>query len=211
MADPLFIEIDKFDSWAQTQYSIPQDDIGGEWECSYEQWDKIYSAFETFLSKTVPSKWSEKDKERLSYIIARDNEIGQLVDTLPEKALVVLTKYALENGHRDDKWQLATHLHKLSDKELAATFLETLVNDEDEYVNRRALMELAKLKSDKVEYYAELFWNRNKYGDMDEYQKMAVLGSLKTIGSKQLNKYIEWAKQDGRQYLVKTAIKLESE
>ena len=72
-------------------------------------------------------------------------------------------------------------------------------------------MELAKVGSDKVEHYAEVFWNRNKYDEMDEYQKMAVLFSLKTIGSKDLGKYIELAKQDGRKYLLENAVKLESE
>jgi HEAT repeat protein len=134
-----------------------------------------------------------------------------LAATLPEQALIVLSKYAIRHGNRDDKWQLATHLHRLSDRELAATLLNSFVNDEDEYVSRRALMELAKVQSEKVEYYADLFWNRNKYGDMDEYQRIAVLYALKEINSKQLDKYIRLAKQDGRRYLVENAIKIEGE
>jgi len=211
MTDPLFIEINRFDQWAQSQYDIPQNDIGGEWECNYEQWNDIYNAFENFLRETDPNQWSDNEKERLVYIIARDNEIGRLTDILPEPALIVLAKHAIGHGNRDDKWQLATHLHKLSDRQLAETLLDAFVNDEDEYVSRRALMELAKVQSDKVEHYAELFWNRSKYGDMDEYQKMAVLYALKEINSKQLNKYIRLAKQDGRRYLVENAIKIESE
>jgi Na+/phosphate symporter len=211
MSDFLFIEIDKFDAWARSQYNISQDDIGGEWECDYTEWYKIYSAFENFLIKADPNNWTDKEKERLLYIIARDNESEYLSDLLNEAALIILTKQAIDSGHIDDKWQLAIQLFKLSDRLLATTFLEAFVNDEDEYVNRRALMELAKLNSDKVEIYAELFWNRNKYGDMDEYQKMAVLNSLKTINSKQLDKYIKLAKQDGRKYLVESAIKIETE
>ena len=211
MNDPLFIEIDKFDQWAQSQYSIPQGDLGGEWECNYGHWVNVYAAFEKFLRVTDPSQWSDHEKERILYIIARDNETVHLVSILPELALIVLAKYAFKHGHRDDKWQLATQLHKLSDQQLAATHLEALVNDEDEYVSRRALMELGKVQSAKVEYYAELFWNRNKYGDMDEYQKIAVLCALKETNSKKLDKYIRLAKQDGRRYLVENAIKIESE
>ena len=211
MTDPLFIEIEKFDTWAQTQFDTPQDDIGGEWECDFKEWDKIYSAFDNFLIQTDANRWTEKEMGRLLYIIARDNESGHLSDLLNESALIVLTKYAITHGKRDAKWQLAVQLYKLSDSQLATTFLNEFVNDKEEYVNRRALMELAKLKSEKVETYAELFWNRNIYGDMDEYQKMAVLYSLKEINSKQLDKYIQLAKQDGRQYLVQNAIKIESE
>jgi len=132
MTNPLFIEIEKFDQWAQSQYNIPQDDIGGEWECNYEQWNNIYTVFEDFLHETEPSHWSHKEKERLLYIIARDNEIGRLAATLPEQALI-------------------------------------------------------------------------------EYQRIAVLYALKEINSKQLDKYIRLAKQDGRRYLVENAIKIEGE
>lgn len=211
MTNQLFLQIDKFDTWAQSQFDIPQDDIGGEWECNYRNWDEIYSAFVNFLNETDSNNWTEKEMERLLYIIARDNESGYLSDLLNELALIVLTKFAIVHGKRDDKWQLAVQLHKLSDKQLAITFLDEFVNDKEEYVNRRALMELAKLKSQKVESYAELFWSRNVYGDMDEYQKMAVLYSLKEINSAQLDKYIQLAKQDGRHYLVQNAIKIESE
>lgn len=211
MTDPLFIEIEKFDNWARSQYDTLQDDIGGEWECNYKNWNVIYSAFENFLIHTDPNNWTENQKEQLLYIIARDNESGYLADLLNESALIILTKLAITNGQRDIKWQLAVQLYKLSDKQLAITLLVEFVNDKEEYVNRRALMELAKLKSDKVENYAELFWNRNIYIDMDEYQKMAVLFSLKEINSRELDKYIQLAKQDGRPYLVQNAINIESE
>ena len=211
MTRSLFTEINKFDQWAQLQYNVSQDEIGGEWECNYEHWDNIYNAFENFIGLTNPNEWSDKEKDRLLYIIARDNETERLVAVLPEQALIVLAQYAIEHGHRDDKWQLAINLHKLSNKQQSETLLEKLVNDEDEYVSRRALMELAKVQSAKVEDYADLFWNRNKYGDMDEYQRIAVLYALKTINSEQLDKYIRLAKQDGRQYLVENANKLERE
>lgn len=211
MRDPLFIEIDMFDNWAQSHFSIPQDDIGGEWECNYNKWSNIYKAFKNFLIQAVPLDWTEEEKERLLYIIARDNESGYLSSLLNESSLIILTKYAMNQGSKDAKWQLAVQLHKLSDRSLAINLLDDFVNDKDEYVNRRALMELAKLKSEKVETYAELFWNRNIYGDMDVYQRMAVLFSLKEIDSKELKKYIQLAKEDGRKYLVENAIKIEAE
>ena len=211
MTDPLFIEIDNFDKWAQSQYSIPQDDLAGEWECNYLHWNKIYASFGIFMANANPALWSDEEKQRLLYIIARDNECEQLAEALPENALIILTKYSLNQGRREDKWQLAIQLHKLSDKQLAADFLETLVNDPDEYVSRRSLMELAKVNPGKIDHYADLFWNRNKYGDMDEYQKIAVLHALKTANSKQLDQYIALAKQDGRQYLVANALELEAE
>jgi hypothetical protein len=208
MIEQLFIEINKFDQWAQSQYSIPQDAIGGEWECAYSAWDSIYNSFEAFLGKTHPEQWTDQDKDRILYIIARDNEIGRLVASLPEHGLIVLTKYAIENGHRDDKWQLATQLYRIADKNTAAALLEPLVNDEEEYVSRRAFAELPKINTNRVEYYAQLFWSRNKYGDMDEYQKMTVLYVLKEVNSNMLAQYLDLARKDGRQYLLNYAMEL---
>lgn len=211
MIDKLYLEIDKFDKWAQQHYDIPQDDIRGEWECNYKNWGTIHKAFQEYIGITDPERWTEDQKIKLLYIIARDNEIECLVDLLDEHALTILTEFSIKHGHRDDKWQLAIQLHKLSDRQKALTLLEKLVNDEDEYVIRRSLMELADLQSDKVEYYVDKFWNKNKYGDMEEYQRKAVLYSLKTIHSELLDTYIELAKQDGRKYLVQDAIRIEAE
>jgi hypothetical protein len=56
-----------------------------------------------------------------------------------------------------------------------------------------------------------MFWNRNIHGDMDEYQRIAVLHSLKTVNSPMLSTYLSLAKQDGRKYLVQNAIQIENE
>ncbi|MEI9958472.1 MAG: hypothetical protein WDM90_19695 [Ferruginibacter sp.] len=68
-------------------------------------------------------------------------------------------------------------------------------------------MELGKLNSDKVEMYAALFWTRNKYGDMDRYQKMAVLDALKAINSKQLEKLLSWLKKTEENTLLIAPLK----
>jgi hypothetical protein len=211
MTNQLFAEIDKFDLWAQSQFDIPQDDIGGIWECNYGHWENIYRSFEEFIQTADPNKLTSIEKDRLLYIIARDNETENLSRLLDEQFLIVLTEHSISNGRRDDKWQLAVQLHKLADKEKALSLLEKFVNDEEEYVNRRSLMELAKLKSKNVEILAKRFWHKNKYAEMEEYQKIAVLHSLKMVNSKLLDNYIELAKQSGQTYLVLNAHQIENE
>jgi hypothetical protein len=213
MLNQLFIEINKFDEWAQFQSAIPQDRRFGEWECDYNHWNGIYEEFEKFLNITNSEQWTEWEMQRLLYIIARDNEVENMATIISkhENALIILANESAKKGSMADKWQFTVQLHKLQDKDLALALLEKFVNDEDEYVNRRALMELAKLQSDKVEFYCDKFWNKDKYGEMEEYQRIAVLHSLKEINSKYLSKYIEMAKQDGRKYLVHNALKLEKQ
>lgn len=123
-----------------------------------------------------------------------------------QNALTSLTEFAIIHGHRDDKWQLAVQLQTLDDTNMAIKLLEQLVMAQDEYVNRRSLMELAKLRATSVEHYCELFWNRQKYqAEDEEYQRMAVLAALKEINSTQLGRYLELARKDGREYLLKAA------
>ena len=210
MTDKLFTEIDKFDNWAQSQFDIPQDEIGGEWECNYENWDEIYKSFTKFISSTEPKTLTDSEKQRLLYIIARDNETQYLSSILDGQFLITLTEYSIVCGNRDDKWQLAVQLHRLVDRQKALMLLEKLVNDDEEYVTRRSLMELAKLKSEKVEYYSEKFWHKDKYGEMEEYQKIAVLHSLKAFNSSHLDNYIKLAKQSGQKYLIENAEKIEN-
>lgn len=208
MIHSLFTLIGEFDKWAQSLSDSPQDERGGEWECDYHHWGLIYDAFETFIQVSNPEMWTVDEKERLLYILARDNEreiLAKMVSTSPH-ALTSLTEYAITYGHRDDKWQLAVQLHTLDDKNMAILLLEKLVMDEDEYVNRRSLMELAKIGASSVEYYCELFWKRHIYPEMDEeYQRMAVLTALKDINSMQLGHYLELAKKDGRKHLARAA------
>lgn len=208
MSHQIFTEIEKFNLWAQSLYSVPQDNIGGEWECDYTGWQSIYNSFQEYITSVDPKSLTPTDKDRLLYIIARDNEVETLADLLNEQFLTVLAEYSISNGRRDDKWQLSVQLHKLTDREKALSLLEEFVNDEDEYVNRRSLIELAELRSNKVEMYAEKFWHKDKYGELEEYQKIAALHALKIVGSKLLGKYVELAKQSGQRYLMQNANKM---
>lgn len=199
----LFIEIDNFERWIQTQPNAMRSEL------HYEYWDRIYMTFEEFLQTTEADDWSKKEKERLLFIIAKDYETQNLTYGLNETVILTLAREAVLIGESDAKWQMALQLNKVTDKLVAFDLLEQFINDEDEYVNRRSLMEFAKWQSDKTEEYAVLFWNRNIYGEMDEYQKMAVLQALKTINSPLLETYVEQAKKDHRKYLSDYAHKME--
>jgi len=211
MQHPLFTYINQFKQWASEHYPLQQDELYGEWEAEYEEWDEIYTSFHSFLAQSQPLQWSKETKDELLYIIARDNDSSILAANLTEEALLVLTDYSLQHGTSHSKWQLVTELHRLSNKQAAAFLVEAMVTDEDEYVSRRALMELTTINSAKVEQYASLFWNRTLFGNNNEYQRMAVLNALNRIESTQLPHYIQLAKEDGRDYLLNLALQLDRE
>jgi hypothetical protein len=207
----IFDEIDKFDRWVKEKYGdTPQDKLFGEWEDDYGEWQAIYLSFEDFLRSDNPQEWTRKEKDRLLYIIARNNETEELAEALNEEALKVLTKQAFDCAHKNAKWQLAIQLDKLADRGLALEFLERFVNDKDEYVIRRALLEMAKIGSKKTEFYCEKLWHKDIFGESEEYQRIAIIHSLHEIKSPKLAEYIKLAKDDGRKYLFKNALEIEA-
>ncbi|HET6991237.1 MAG TPA: hypothetical protein VFJ43_07940 [Bacteroidia bacterium] len=219
MTHPLFDEIAKFEQWANAYSAIPQEERVGEWECDYDvlsaqgSWSSIYKHFDDFIMHSEPLSWTDSVISKLLYIIARDNECEILAREVTrfEKGFIILAKKSLEMGPRDAKWQLAVRLNLLADKKLAFALLEAFVKDPEEYVNRRALMKLAEMGWEKTEDYCRMVWERKNYGEVQEYQRMAVLYSLRCVKSPLLSEYIRLAKEDGRKHLVLNAEKIEME
>jgi HEAT repeat protein len=188
-------EVTRFRAWADT-YDRPR---RGEWECDYPNWADLYNVVTAYLSHSKVEEWDECVSGLLLYAIARDNEdeyiAGQLSET-PEK-LYALTQAALRSGEKDAKWQLAEQLAHYPGREEIESLLLALVRDADEYVRRRALMALGKIKSSQIETLAGEAWDSG-----DEYQRMAVLDALHNVQSKKLALYLDLAQADGRDYLM---------
>lgn len=195
----------RFRAWAGT---IPVSERSGEWECLYSGWLEIYTTFSAFVGATSCREWDEDVAQILLYIIARDNEMNELVKDLAKRPdnLLCLGELALTSSERDAKWQLAAEIGRI---ERRAPQVELLLlqfaHDTDEYVRRCALMALADIGSEKVEELVAAAW---KTGDM--YQRMAVLYALWKVRSPQLDTYLARADIDGRQYLVEYSARVRS-
>jgi hypothetical protein len=132
----LFKQIKEFNTWAQAYSDIPQNERWGEWECDYKDWDKIYEQFEDFIKSSNPLEWTNDIKDQLLYIIARDNEMQRLSEKLEhlDIGIIALARCAIQNSSRDSRWQIATLLNNLQDRNLAIELLEVFTIDNDEYV-----------------------------------------------------------------------------
>src|SRR5262249_28197099 len=150
-------EVARFWSWAEA-YHRPR---RGEWECDYPHWADLYQAVTAFLSDSEVAEWDEGLADLLLYTIARDNETehiaGQLRE-MPDK-LYALARVAVRSGEKDAKWQLAEQLACCPGLEGAEALLLDLAADADEYVRRRALMALGRIKSGQVETLARQAWD----------------------------------------------------
>jgi HEAT repeat protein len=195
--------IEEFKVWAD-RYSVG--DRSGEWECDYEQWPRICTAFSAYLDTCAPQKWDDEIIELLLYILARDNEVEILKNELMSRPahLMALAEAGIHSIEQDARWQLAD---ALGGAELRADEVEPLLerffNDEDEYVSRRALLALGRRRSPKAEVLAQRAWETGL-----EYQRIAALEVLSSLNSQTLSSYLVLAQQDGREYLASSASRI---
>ena len=169
--------------------------------------------FEKTIKNSRPGDFADAELSELVYIIARNNEDEALAEYLSRYTewFMKLGELSLLLNEPEARWQFAIRLKEMTDKKRAGVLLEKFVNDDNEYVSRRALMELPALLPDKVEAYSTWFWPRDVYGDWQEYQRMAVLTALNEIRSPLLGEYLKRAREDGRIYLVRYADEISSE
>jgi hypothetical protein len=149
-------EVGRFRTWADATFP---DYRFGEWECGYEGWGSLYGAVLEFVAAHPFKSWSPEEVRAVLYTIARDNEMQHLAGEVRHQhpdLLAPLTRASIEIGERDDRWQLAEELGQLGraggEEE---RLLLRLVQDEHEYVRRRALGALARLGSSTVERLAQ--------------------------------------------------------
>lgn len=174
------------------------------WECNYDGWGDIYRLFEAVLSGVAADRVSGHVLEQMVYIIARDNEPEHLIDVLPgyPEWFGILCRHSLHMDEPEARWQFADRLPQTEVSDGCRRCIIRFLEDEDEYVSRRALLVLPRIMPGKVEAYADLFWNRRKYsGELEQYQKLAVLTALKEAGSPQWTKYARLVGQEDEEWL----------
>lgn len=208
-----FDEIEKFKKWAESYSETPQDERSGEWECDYPSWTIILTEFETFFNNNHYSNWTDTEIDDILYIIARDNECNSIIELISEhpETFDFIAKKGLEFYSHDTKWQIVELLYKLDDPKKAELLIEKYISQNIEYVSRMAIKTLGRLNSQLTEKYCEKAWNWEKSDPMSQYQRMMALTVLFEFGSDLTIKYINLAKEDGREYLVNQAIKIENE
>jgi hypothetical protein len=177
-------EVAKFKKWAVSE---PQD--YGEWEMDYPEWSAVYTAVEETLSQPI---LNDGDVSLLLYILARDNECEFILDMLgdaPEHGLR-LAEAAFSCLERDARWQAAVFLGRRSENE-AKDLLRQFINDEDEYVRRRALLAISQHDSVFAE---ETAWQW--IDSPHDFSRLAALSVLQDLQSPRLKKALERLRED---------------
>ncbi len=162
-------EVEKFREWAGPQVKT------GEWACDYEDWYPLYDALDEFFQTPV-SLWDREEIYDVLDIVAHDWGRGGIASDLKNKfpdVALFLAERSLGESHWDARWQLAEVLGHLAFDARIEPLLLRFVDDEVEYVRRRALQSLARVGSPQVEVLALREWERE-----DENQQWARMNAL---------------------------------
>lgn len=203
----LLTQVNRFKKWATT---YPPDQRSGEWECDYEHWNTLWRAFLEFVDGVPFALWSVEERISVLYVIARDNEMEYLVREIKDRSaelLLDVSDAALEIGEADAKWQLATQLGYLAKNTARQeTLLLQFANDGHEYVRRRSLQSLARIRSSETEKLALEAWSRPD--ESQQWARMNALWALYQIESRKLESLLACVEMDGRPYLMEFAAKI---
>jgi len=142
LVSPFQNEVADFKGWASKA-----DKSYREWETEYPNWVKLYQHTAELLKGLSVERWNDELINDFLYILARDNEVENIVEQLIDlpNQLLSLAKSAITYNDADAKWQIAYGLGEISEEKLSIRiFLNDFLKDEDDYVRRRASFALDK-------------------------------------------------------------------
>lgn len=143
-------ELDDFWKWANKTPKEYSENRGfGEWECDYPNFDKIYIYTQDLLDKLNKNIDYEKINDLLE-ALAIDNEAEIVLEQFEEYLYNLKTlEEVIKTGYRfyqpQTRWQIA-ELMKRVDFDNRKYYLNEMLNDNDEYVRRRARLSLEEIE-----------------------------------------------------------------
>ena len=179
----------------------------------YPDWLDIYECFSDVLKNLEVSDADSILLREMIYIIARDNEDEILIDELAEYQnwFEILCQHCVASDEAEAKWQFAAYMDRLKNTHVIKKFIMVLAIDEDEYVCRRAMLNMPAIRPDKVEEYAKLYWDRDWHNrERKDYQRLVVLYALNEIHSPLLSDYLQSAMESGNRVLMEYAMKIQN-
>ncbi|WIV11062.1 HEAT repeat domain-containing protein [Proteiniborus sp. MB09-C3] len=156
--DKLKNELNSFWLWAnQTSHEYAKN----VWKLEQEEWE--YPNWDRLIELTIEAikavRNGGKSKELIDCILevmALDNEDEQILDecqdNLTYDALSYLVHIATLHIQSEARWQIAKLLGRYKDQATTG-FLNSFIDDESKYVQRKALLSLVKVSPSEVKRY----------------------------------------------------------
>ena len=155
MAD-LSTELNEFWKWAEkspAEYAINRG--YGEWETEYPNWPLLYKSAENNLE----SQYDSNVADLLIQALAIDNECEKILDAIAKSEIDFFrfTAQVMLSDQSEARWQMAEALGQVNYKDRDAQLAQLILEDDDLYVKRRALLSLAKVNKSRAKEYAKSF------------------------------------------------------
>lgn len=198
--DWLRAELDAFWEWAYSIQGAQAEAIlgRGEWADEYPQMPRIYEAVKEVVCMLCKEPCTEQDADILIEAIAIDNEGEHALDIcreLPDCAIECPFRRAITSRFPDARWQIASLIGDIGDQRWKA-YLQALLEDENEYVERRALLALAQIDPIMAEQAA---FARLRHSS--DYMRLAAVSVLDELHSPRLVKAIDLLRDDTFSYI----------
>lgn len=196
-----------FKAWAEKFHpEVTEDNDNGEWEPLCSEFDYMLSDGLKVIENIDFSNAAEQIADDLLYLIARDNEVGIVINKLLDYCgwFSILCQRSLHSPYTNAKWQFVEKLSEYNGDNCLKNLVYDFLNAGDEYTERMALKALADIYPQDAEKYAVMFWEREKF-ENSEYQKMMALDVLNKIHSPKLAHYLDEADKSDFKYLKESA------
>lgn len=175
---------------------------GSEWEDAYPNWPALYSATESALNR---GGFTDEQTEAILYVLAQDHEAERVRGYLAKRPTVGIQvgRAALEYPSRDARWQCADLLGEIGTSE-ALDLVEQFLQDDHEYVRRRALLALRERHPETAESVARSWLDAEH-----EYSRMVALDTLHVLDADDFAEAKERMRADESEVVQKRIAEIE--
>ncbi|CAA6801513.1 MAG: Unknown protein [uncultured Aureispira sp.] len=196
--------VEQFETWRKENHSAEQYAKGYTDDPSYPFWNAVESDLEALFKSGTLEKLPAEEKEGLIYLIARNWDIGNIINWLTisgvepisylgctESDFLHLCPIALRSKEEDAKCQFVKvlpFLTTISKTEIRPLLLDFYHNG-SAYTKRMALFALQAVKYPELEDLVQKSWA----DEGDEFYKIACLNVLHALKCKNLATYIKEA------------------
>lgn len=194
-------ELDLFWKWAgisEDQYS-EHISVKGNEEWEYPNWDTLISLLFTAVSTLASGERSEVLVNYLLTGMELDNEAETILDECESKLTDNNLEFLFEKGIKhiqsEARWQIAELIGRKDNKSFTKYLLK-LLDDSNKYVQRRALISLDRIDTEKAQ---EIAFKRLQ--DEDDYLRLVSLRILKEHNSQKLKEAVLILDNDKFKYI----------
>lgn len=196
--------VEQFETWRKENHSPEQYAKGYTDDPSYPAWNAIDSDLEALFKSGTLEGLSSEEKEGLIYLIARNWDIGNIINWLTissvepisylgctEADFLHLCSFALNSKEEDAKCQFVKvlpFLKTISKTEIRLLLLDFYHNGKT-YTKRMSLFALQAVKYPELEALVQTSWKK----ETDEFYKIACLNILHALKSNDLKAYVKEA------------------